>query len=355
MRRLAPLILVVCVLAVMVGQSAGGVLPQLKAAGSLRFCADPQNLPFSSQDSQQPGFEVELAGEIARELGLRADMVWIRTEGGRTALRQLLEGRCDLFMGLPQDQRFLEDNPRLTLSTPYYAMGHVLVLPAGSGIRELKELGHKPVAVEFGSLGAIFAFKQGQAQQTYRTQEELFPAVARGEATAAIMWAPIAGWMAKMHPESKLRLVHVQGNDLEFPVGIGMRKADTDLKEAVDEGLQRLGQRHVVTDILARYGVPLSSPQAAGEQAAKTVGNQLAQADTKVGEALYRKSCAECHGLDAKGSALAKDLTSFKDTDEAFVKIVLNGRPGTAMAPFKGLLSEEEIHQIRAYVKTLPQ
>lgn len=50
MRRLAPLLLVVCVLAVMLGQSAGGVLPQLKATGSLRFCADPQNLPFSSQD-----------------------------------------------------------------------------------------------------------------------------------------------------------------------------------------------------------------------------------------------------------------------------------------------------------------
>ena len=128
---------------------------------------------------------MELGREIARELGLRADMVWIRTEGGRTALRQLLEGRCDLFMGLPQDQRFLEDNPRLTLSTPYYSMQHVLVLPEGSGGQALKELGDKPVAVEYGSLGAIFAFKQGHAQQTYREQEELSPAVAKGEAAAA--------------------------------------------------------------------------------------------------------------------------------------------------------------------------
>ena len=129
MKRLAPLNLAVCVLAVTLGQSAGGVLPQLKGGRPLRLCADPQNLPFSSLDPQQPGFEVELGREIARELGLRADMVWIRTEGGRTALRQLLEGRCDLFMGLPQDGRFLEDNPRLTLSTPYYSMQHVLVLP----------------------------------------------------------------------------------------------------------------------------------------------------------------------------------------------------------------------------------
>jgi ABC-type amino acid transport substrate-binding protein len=355
MRRLAPLTLITCVLAMMVGQSAGGVLPQLKAVGSLRFCADPQNLPFSSQEPQQPGFEVELAREMAQELGLRADIVWIRTEAGRTALRQLLEGRCDLFMGLPQDQRFLEDNPRLTLSTPYYAMGHVLVLPAGSGIRELKDLGHTPVAVEFSSLGAIFAFKQRQAPQTYRTQEELFSAVAKGEAAAAIMWAPIAGWMAKMHPESNLRLVHLQGNDLEFPVGIGMRKADTDLKEAVDEVLQRLGQRHAVTDILTRYGVPVPSRQAAADQPVKTAENQPTKVEANVGEALYRKSCAECHGLNAKGSTLAKDLTSFKDTDDAFVRIVLNGRPGTAMAPFKGLLTEEDIRQIRTYIKGLPQ
>jgi len=151
---------------------------------------------------------------------------------------------------------------------------------------ELNELGHTPVAVEFGSLGAIFAFKQGQAPQTYRTQEELFSAVAKGEAAAAIMWAPIAGWMATMHQESHLRLVHLQGNDLEFPVGIGMRKADTDLKDTVDEVLHRLGQRHVVADILTRYGVLLPSRQAAADQPVQTAEHQPAQGEPNAGEAL---------------------------------------------------------------------
>jgi cytochrome c55X len=146
----------------------------------------------------------------------------------------------------------------------------------------------------------------------------------------------------------------LRDNALAFPVGIGMRQAETALKEARDEILQRLSQRQVMTDIRARYGVLLLSPLAAASQPAGTVSNQLAQAETNVGEALYRRSCVECHGLNAKGSTLAKDLTSFKDTDEAFVKIVLNGRPGTAMAPFKGLLTEEDIRQIRVYIKGLP-
>jgi ABC-type amino acid transport substrate-binding protein len=324
----------------------GGALPQLKEAGSLRFCADPDNLPFASQDPQHMGFEVELAREIARELGLRADFVWMPTRRGRVALRQLVEGRCDLFMGLPLDERFLVDNPRLTLSRPYYAMGHVLVLPGGTGIREMKELGGKPFAVEFSSLGDLFAFEQGYSRQTYRREADLFWAVAKGEAAAAIMWSPIAGWMLKTNPESKLRLISIQDRQLEFQIGVGMRQADADLKDAVDRVLLQLGQRNAVAEILTRYGVPISS-QAAGDQPA--------MAGTKVGQNLYARSCAECHGSDARGGGLAADLTAFKDPDDAFVRVVLNGRPATPMQPFKGLLTEEEVRQVLAYIKGLPK
>jgi polar amino acid transport system substrate-binding protein len=318
----------------------------MREAGSLRFCADPDNLPFSSQDPRHSGFEVELGREMARELGLRADFVWMPTHRGRVVLGQLAEGRCDLLMGLPLDERFLNENPRLTLSTPYYAMGHVLVLPEGTAGKELKELVVKPVAVEFSSLGDIFAFEQGYSRRTYLKQTELFWAVAKGEVAAAVMWSPIAGWMLKTNPEAKLRLVDIQRRDLEFHMGVGMRKADEDLQEAVNGALLRLGQRNAVADILQRYSVP-NSPHVAGAQPA--------MAETAVGQNLYLKSCAECHGSDAKGSVLAPNLTAFKGTDDDFVKAVLNGRPGTGMAPFKGLLSDEEIRQIRAYISKLPQ
>jgi ABC-type amino acid transport substrate-binding protein len=341
MKRLALLLLVGLAVTV-----EGGALSQIKEAGSLRFYVDPDNLPFSSQDLQHVGFEVELAREIARELGLRADFVWMPTRRGRVALHQLVEGRCDLFMGLPLDQRFLVDNPRLTLSRPYYAMGHVLVLPEGTAIREMKELGGKPVAVEFSSLGDLFAYEQGYSRETYRREADLFWAVAKGEAAAAIMWSPIAGWMLKTNPESKPRLMGIQDRQLEYQIGVGMRQADADLKDAVDRVLLQPGQRNAVAEILQRYGVPISS-QAAGDQPAK--------AGTKVGENLYARSCKECHGSDAKGGGLAADLTAFKDTDDAFVRVVLNGRPGTPMLSFKGLLTEEEIRQIRAYISTLPK
>jgi mono/diheme cytochrome c family protein len=169
------------------------------------------------------------------------------------------------------------------------------------------------------------------------------------------MWAPIAGWMAKTHPESKLRLLAMRGDDLKFPMGIGMRKADADLKGAVDEVLQKLSQRHVVADILRRYGVPLPSRQSTADQPVKTAGEPPVKAQTNAGAALYRQTCAECHGLNAKGSTLAPNLTIYKDSDEAFVKTVLNGRPATPMPPFKGTLTEADVRQIRTYLKGLPQ
>src|SRR6266496_4403678 len=46
----------------------GGLAPLIKK-GYVRVCADKDNLPFSSEEGPTPGFEVELARLIARELG----------------------------------------------------------------------------------------------------------------------------------------------------------------------------------------------------------------------------------------------------------------------------------------------
>jgi ABC-type amino acid transport substrate-binding protein len=51
-------------------------LGAVRQRGYLRVCADPSNLPFSSSDAATPGFEVELARLVARELGVEARFEW---------------------------------------------------------------------------------------------------------------------------------------------------------------------------------------------------------------------------------------------------------------------------------------
>ncbi len=59
---------------------------------------------------------------------------------------------------------------------------------------------------------------------------------------------------------------------------------------------------------------------------------------------LLVQDCGSCHGLQMKGGlgpALTPDQLAGKPLD-SLVATVLHGRPGTAMPPWQGLLSESE-------------
>jgi ABC-type amino acid transport substrate-binding protein len=324
-----------------------GLLDQVKASGIVRVCADPDNLPFSSRDAQEPGYDVEVAGEIAKSLRARAEMIWVSTFLGRSAIRQLLEAKCDLFMGLPQDERFLSENRRLVLSTPYYTLSHALVSPTAQPVRDLTELHDRRVAVERVSMGDIFLFQNGQRREIYRSQVEAFQAVAHGEADAALLWAPIGYWLVKKYPESRLQAAGVSVPGLEFNLAVGMRTGDEDFQSAVDEVVKQLIDQGKVAAIMARYGRP--SPAIASPTMAQ------ATPDVKEGRSLYFQVCALCHGPSADGGGPVPNLKTFEGTEEQFLRIALNGRSDRGMPAWKGKLSEDELRAILAFIQSLPK
>jgi mono/diheme cytochrome c family protein len=75
--------------------------------------------------------------------------------------------------------------------------------------------------------------------------------------------------------------------------------------------------------------------------------------------ATFRTKCAMCHGPDGSGSAVGKsmnvpDLRSpevQKVPDAQLAQIISDGKGG--MPPFKGSLSEDQVHSLVAYVRSL--
>lgn len=68
---------------------------------------------------------------------------------------------------------------------------------------------------------------------------------------------------------------------------------------------------------------------------------------------LIQQDCGSCHGLQLKGGlgpALSKELMKTK-TDQFLFLTIKEGRAGTAMPPWKSLLSDEEINKIVQYLK----
>ena len=81
--------------------------------------------------------------------------------------------------------------------------------------------------------------------------------------------------------------------------------------------------------------------------------------DSTAGNSTFRTKCAMCHGPDGRGSAVGKsmnvpDLRSpvvQKLPDAQLAQIISEGKGG--MPSFKGSLSEDQIHSLVVYVRSL--
>lgn len=68
---------------------------------------------------------------------------------------------------------------------------------------------------------------------------------------------------------------------------------------------------------------------------------------------LVDQDCGSCHGLTRQGG-LGSPLTTeaLRDLgDEALAATILDGRPGTPMPPWRGVISEDDAHWIVRHLK----
>ena len=102
--------------------------------------------------------------------------------------------------------------------------------------------------------------------------------------------------------------------------------------------------------------------QSAGQAVAQDAypkANPLAgiQEEIQEGARLYFKWCVSCHGAKADGVSrfgdYAKDLRKFWRGYCNFVVLVMNGRPKKQMPAWGGILDEEEVAKIGAFLETI--
>lgn len=188
--RIAAAVCLLAILAVRIilANRADPSLQRVRQAGVLIVALDASYPPFETTDGQGNfgGFDVAVAHEIARRLGVQAQFANISFDSLYDALASR---RADVVIsGL----RYEAERTRDVIYTPsYFDAGQVFMVRGDGRIAKPADLAGQTVAVEWASEGEIEARKlaktvSGMQVQTFETQKDGLAALRSGAAAAAV-------------------------------------------------------------------------------------------------------------------------------------------------------------------------
>jgi ABC-type amino acid transport substrate-binding protein len=352
-------------------------------AKPLRLCADPTNLPFSSDDPAMPGIYLELGQELGKALGRPIVYDWYKSYFGKRTVRVTLLGKhCDAMIGLPNSEDFM--GPAVIFSKPIAKEGYALVSKGDRAIASVDDLKQLRVAVQYQTTPQnLLALRDDITLTTVLTPEEGISALDRGAVDVAFIWGPVAGWLNATKYQGRFKIQTTEGEGLLWPVAIGFAKGSTELRDQIDDLLP--GLQPTVLALAKKYGFPTDTPikltanagaavrHAAADPAAEkhTVGQAAAApaptpavaATTdpdaiNAGHEIFNGTCAHCHGPDAIQSERRIDLRRLKlrygdSMRDTYWLTVHEGRPAKGMPAWKDVFDDTQLNEVYAYLATI--
>jgi len=223
------------------GPVAGSAVEQIRARDALRVGYVPDRLPFTFANAQGDlvGFDVELAGRLARDLGVGTlEFVPVRWD---TLATVLAEGRVDLVMSVPYVAEALS---QARYSTPYFDgfIGFVVRDERRHDfvtIEQIRRL-HRVtlgLVVEIPSLEErLRGFLAGiDVRFTIVDSSKGMPRELPAGVDALVMLAETGSAWSLLHPQ--FSVVVPQPNPLRWPAGIVTRTSAADLADFVEDWL----------------------------------------------------------------------------------------------------------------------
>ena len=229
----------------------------------LRVCADPHNMPFSTEKGE--GFENKLAELFAQKLGKGLSYAWYPQATGFVR-NTLAAHKCDVIMGAPQGDEVVQT------TNPYYRSAYALVSKEGlDGVDTLSDprLKGKRIGVVAGTPPG-----NNMAANGLMANAKPYPLVidtrvdssaaammrdlATGEIDAGVLWGPMAGYYARQASTAVAVVPLVRetsGPRLAYRIAMGVRHSDQEWKRLLNRLIRE--SQPAINNLLLGFGVPL--------------------------------------------------------------------------------------------------
>lgn len=252
---------------------------------ALKVCQDPNNLPFSNERGE--GIENRIAEVFGKALGLPVTYYAFpqRMNFIRNTLRYKLPGQdypCDVVLGVPAGFE------QVSATRPYYRSTYALVYASGRGLDgvtsgeqflalDRERLAKLRIGLYDRSPASAWLAKHGLVDSgvpypILSPDPDNYPGqmlerdLAGGKLDAAIVWGPIAGFVAQRVKAPKLVVVPLAsepGVKFDYAIAMGVRYGEREWKQQVEQLID--SHQGEIRQILQSYGVPLLETDAGGK------------------------------------------------------------------------------------------
>lgn len=218
MKRLSLIGLCLAAAAALASPASADKLDDIIASGTLR-CAVVLDFPpmgFRDKDNNPVGFDVDYCNDLAKALGVTAEIVETPFP---ERIPALMSGKVDVGVASTSDT--LERAKTVGFSIPYFAFQMVVTANTKSGITSFDTMKGKTVGAVAGTYEAIALEKQvkewGSGEfRPYQTQADVFLALSQGQLDATVSTSTVAVVSAKDEKYPGIAVVGTAPFDIDY-------------------------------------------------------------------------------------------------------------------------------------------
>ena len=229
----------------------------IKSAGKLVFCSDITYPPEESYQGTKPvGSDIDIGNDIAKRMGVKAQF---NNTGFDAIIAALKAKKCDLIISGMNDT---PERRKQVDFVDYINVGQSFMVKKGNPehITGIPSLAGKKASVEVGTTNKDYLDEQskklksqgksGISVVTFPKDTDAANALKTGRVDAYFGDAPVVAYYISQSPDS-FTFGGAPVNPI--PVGIAVRKSDTELRDGVKKAIDAMYADGTMKKILAKY------------------------------------------------------------------------------------------------------